>query len=59
MILADISNKDAESFIDGAKEFIATIFNAVSDFLNFLPPIVLGGIVVILGIIFLYHRAKS
>jgi hypothetical protein len=59
MNLADISNKDAESFINGAKELIATVFNAVVDFIDFLPPIVLGGIVVVLSIIFLYHKAKS
>ena len=59
MNLADISNKDAESFFDWAKDFIATIGVAITDFIDFLPPIVLGGLIVVIALVFLYHKAKG
>mgnify|MGYP001575764196 CR=1 FL=1 len=59
MILADISNKDAESFVDGLWNFGDTVFSAVNDFIQFVPPIVLGGIVVVLFLVYLYHKAKG
>lgn len=59
MILADISDKDVESFGDGLWNFGDTVFSAVNDFVHFVPPTVLGGLVFVLCIMAIYYKIKN
>lgn len=54
-----MDDKDVQGFLEWITNFIATVGNGIAAALEMLPPVVLGIIVIVLGIVFLWHKAKD
>ncbi len=54
-----MSDKDVEGAIDWGINFISTIADGVSAVLDVLPPIVLGALVSLIGLAFLWRLARG
>lgn len=54
-----MNDKDVEGALDWSIDLISTIADGVSAFLDLLPPVVLGGLIVIISVIALWHWARS
>lgn len=53
-----LENSDVESGVNNAVEFISKVWNGIEAFLDVIPPIVIGGVVVVIFILWLWHKAS-
>jgi len=59
MVLTDVTNKDMEATLGWFEKLIVAIGDGIMAVVNFLPDVVLGGIVVVLIILAIYHHIKN
>lgn len=53
-----MDNKDVESGISNVIDFISTVWNGVEAALDVIPPIVLGFIVILIFVAWLWHKVS-
>ncbi len=53
-----MDNKDVEKFFAGLVDFFGAIFSGVQAVIDALPPIVIGGLVFVLLILWLFRKAR-
>jgi len=54
-----MDNKDVQSGIDNIIDFISTLWNGVEAAIDVIPPIVLGFIVIVLIVIWAWHKVSN
>jgi hypothetical protein len=54
-----MDEKEVNSFMNGAVDFLGTLFGGVSAAVDVIPQILLGFIVIFLGLVWLFRKAKN